>query len=142
VEEFNYLGKNLKNQNSIQVEIKNRPKSGNAFYQSVQNLLSSSLLSRNIKIKIHRTIILSVVWYGCETWSLIMREECRVRVFEDRVLRRMFVPTRDQKTREWRTTHNEELSDLYSSPHIVRVIIEKNQMRGVCSKYGGEEKCI
>ena len=79
VEEFKYLGTTLTNQNSIHEEIKSRLKSGNACYHSVQNLLSSSLLSRSVKIKIYRTIILSVVSYGCETWSLTMREERRLR---------------------------------------------------------------
>jgi len=106
----------------IQEEIKNRLKLGNACYYSVQNLLSSSLLSKNLKIKIYRTIILPVVLYGCETWSLTLREERRLRVFENRVLRRVFGPKRDEVTGEWRKLHNEELSDLYSLPNIVRVV--------------------
>jgi hypothetical protein len=88
VEEFKYFGTTLTDQNSIQEEIKNRLKLGNACYWSVQNLLSSSLLSRGLKIKIYRTIILPVVLNGCETWSLTLREERRLRVFENRVLRR------------------------------------------------------
>jgi len=84
--------------------------------------LSSSLLSKNIKIKIYRTIILPVVLYGCETWSLTLREERRLRVFENRVLRRIFEPKWYEVTREWRKLHNEELNDLYCSPNIVRVI--------------------
>jgi len=88
----------------------------------VQNLLSSSLLSKNFKIKIYRTIILPVVLYGCETWSLELREEHRLRVFEDRVLRRLFGPKRDEVTKERRKLHNEELNDLYCSPNIVWVI--------------------
>ena len=75
---------------NIQEEIKSRLKSGNACYYSVQNLLSSRLLSRNLKIKIYRTIILPVVMYGCEIWSLTFREERRLRVFDNRVLRRIF----------------------------------------------------
>jgi len=98
VEEFKYLGTMLTNQNSIQEEIKGRLKSGNAFYYSVQNLLSSRLLSKNLKIKIYRTIILPVVLYGCETWSLTLREERRLRVFENRVLRRVFGSKRDEVT--------------------------------------------
>ena len=73
VEEFKYLGTTITNQNSIQVQIKSRMKSGNACYYSVQNLLSSSLLTKNLNIKIYRTIILHVVLYGCETWSLTLR---------------------------------------------------------------------
>ena len=92
VEEFKYLGTTLTNQNLIQEEIKSRLKSRNACYHSVQNLLSSSLLSKNLKIKIYRTKILPVVLYGCETWSLRLREERRLRVFENRVLKRIFGP--------------------------------------------------
>jgi hypothetical protein len=91
VEELKYLGTTLTNQNSIQEEIKSRLMLGNACYWSVQSLLSSRLLSRGLKIKIYRTIILPVVLYGCETWSLTLREESRLRVFENRVLRRVFV---------------------------------------------------
>ena len=69
-----------------------------------------------------RSIILPVVLYGCEAWSLTLREERKLRVFENMVLRRIFGPRRDEITREWRRLHNEELSDLYSSPNIVRVI--------------------
>ena len=76
----------------MQEEIKSRLKLGNACYYSVQNLLSSRLLSKNFKIKIYRTIIFPVVLYGYETWSLTMREERRLRMFENRVLRRVFGP--------------------------------------------------
>ena len=75
VEEFRYLGTTLTYQNSIAEEIKSRLRPGNACYHSMQNLLSSRLLSKNLKIKIYRTIILPVVLYGCETWSLTLREE-------------------------------------------------------------------
>jgi hypothetical protein len=88
----------------------------------VQNVLSSSLLSKNIKIKIHRIRILSVVLYGCETWSLTLREERRLRVLESRVPRRLFGPKRDEAIGDWRKPHNEELNYLYSSPNIVRMI--------------------
>ena len=96
--------------------------SGNTFYHSVQNFLSSSLLSKNIKIKIYNTVILFVFLYGCETWSLTLRVERRLRVFENRVLRGIFGPKRDEVMREWRKVHSEELNDLYCSPNIVRVI--------------------
>jgi len=87
VEEFKYLVTTLTNKNSIQEEIKSRLKAGNACYQSVQNLLSSSLLFKNLKIKIYRTIILLIVLYGCANWSLKFREERRLRVFKNRVVR-------------------------------------------------------
>jgi hypothetical protein len=88
----------------------------------VRNLLSSRLLSKELKIRIYRTIIFPVVLYECETWSLILREVRRVRVFENCVLRRIFGPKRDEVTGEWRKLHNEELNGLYSLPNIVRVI--------------------
>jgi len=92
---------------------KSRLNSGNARCHSVENLLSSSLLSKNINIKIHRTMILPVALYGCETWSLALREERRLRVYENRVLRGIFGAMRDEVTGEWRKLHNEELNDLY-----------------------------
>ena len=122
VEEFRYLGTNLTSQNSIQKEIKSGLKSDNACYHSVQNLLSSSLLPKNLKIKIYRTIILPAVLYGCETWSLILREELRVMVFENGVLRRIFGPKRDEVTQEWKKLQIEELNDLYCSACITSVI--------------------
>jgi hypothetical protein len=96
MEESKYRGMMLTDQNSVQEEIRRRLKLGNACYHSVQNLLSSRLLSKNSKIKIYRTIILPVVLYGCETWSLTLREERRLRMFENRVLRRVFGPKRDE----------------------------------------------
>ena len=80
------------------------------------------LLSQNLQIEIYRTIILPMVLYGCENWSLTLREERRLRVFENRVLMKVFGPKRDEVTGEWRKLHNEELNDLYSLPNIVRVV--------------------
>jgi hypothetical protein len=94
--DFKYLGTTLTYQISVQEEIKNGLKSGNACFHSVQNLLSSSMLSKNLKIK----IIFPVVLYGCETWSLTLSDERRLRVFENRVLRRIFGPKRDEVTGE------------------------------------------
>ena len=90
-------------------------KSGNACYHLVQNLLSSSLLSKNIKIKIYRTVIFPIVFCGCETWFLTFREECRLRVCENMVLRRIFGSKRDEVTGDWRRLLNEEFNELYSS---------------------------
>ena len=119
MEEFKYLGTTLRDQNSIQEEIKSRLKSGNACCHSVQNPVSSRLLSKNTKIKIYGTIILHVVLYGCGIWSFTLKEERRLRMSENRVLRRIFVPVRDNVTREWRKLHTEELNDLFSSPTIL-----------------------
>jgi hypothetical protein len=88
-----------------------------------------SLLHKNLKIKIYRTIILSVVLYECETWSLKLREEHRLRVLHNRVLRRMFGPKRDEARWEWRKLYNEELNDLYSSPIIIRVTKSRRMRR-------------
>jgi hypothetical protein len=122
LEEFKYLGTTLTDQNYFQEEIRSRVKLRISCYRSVQNVLSSNLLSKILKIKIYGTIILRVVLYGCETWSLTLREERRLRVFKNRVLKRVFGPKRDQVTGEWRKLHNEELNDLYPIPNIVRVI--------------------
>jgi hypothetical protein len=116
VEEFVYLVTTLTNQNSIQEEIKNRSKPGNACYHSVHNLLCSSSLSKNVNIKLYRSMIFLVVW------SLTLEVEYRLGVFENRVLRRMLGPKRVKVIGEWRKPHNEELNDLYCSLNIVRVI--------------------
>jgi hypothetical protein len=125
VEEFKYLGTTLTKWHSIHEQIKSRLKLGNTCYHSVQNLSSFRLLSKNTKIKVHWTIILPVVLYGCETWSLILWEEQRLTVFENRVLRKIFGPKRDKVTEEWRTLHNEKLNGLYSSPNIIQVITSR-----------------
>ena len=78
---------------------------------------------QSLKIKIYRTIILHVVLYGCETWSLTLREECRLRLFENRVLRRIFRSKRDKVTGVCRKQHNEEPNDTYCPPIIVQVIV-------------------
>jgi len=109
---------------------------------SVQHLLSSRLLSKNLKIKIYRTIILRVVLYGCETWSLTLREERKLRVLENMVLRRIYGPRRDEVTGEWRRLHNEELNDLYSSHNIVWVIkLRRMRWAGHVARMGEERGC-
>ena len=121
MKQFKYLGTTLTNENSFQEEIKRRLKSGKAWYHSVKNPLSS-LCYLKIKIKIYRTKIFPVVLYGYESWSLTLREVRGLRVFENRVLRTIFGPKRDEVTREWRKLHHEKLHDLYCSLNIVQVI--------------------
>jgi hypothetical protein len=99
--------------------------------------LSSRLPSRNAKVKIHKTIILPVVLYRCETWSLTLREEHRLRVFENKVLRRIFGPKRDEVTGEWKKLHNGELHNLYSSPNIIKHIKSR-----ACVTHGSGEKSV
>jgi hypothetical protein len=94
----------------------------NACYRRVQNLLSSDLLPKNLSIKIYRTIVLPIVLYGCETWSLTLREEHRLRIFQNRILRKMFELKRNEITRDWRELHNEDLHSLYSLPSKIRLL--------------------
>jgi len=126
------LGTTLTNLNSIQEEIKSRFKSGNACYDSVQNILSSSQLSQNVKIKIYGTIILPIVVYECVFVSLKLTEEHMLRVFENRVLRRIFGPKVDLVTGEWKELH----SDLYCSPNIVWVIVSRMRWVGHVARMG------
>ncbi|KAJ4430976.1 hypothetical protein ANN_19569 [Periplaneta americana] len=122
VEKFKYLGATVTNINDTREEIQRRINMGNACYYSVEKLLSSSLLSKNLKVRIYKTVILPVLLYGCETWTLTLREEHRLRVFENKVLRKIFGAKRDEFTGEWRKLHNTELHVLYSSPDIIRNI--------------------
>jgi len=134
VEHFKYLGTTITNQNSDHEEIKCRLWSGNACYYLVQNCLSSSLLSKNVKVKIYRTIIITFVFCGCETWSPRVSEEHRLRVFRNKVLKKIFGPTRDKITGEWGRW---SVLTKYVGDQI-----KKNEMGGACSTYGEEERCI
>ena len=107
------------------------------------------MLSKILKTELYRTITLPVVFYGCETWSRTLREERKLRLFENMVLRRIFGPKRNEVTGKWRRLHNEELNDLYSSPNIVWVIKSRRmrwaghvacmgEERGVCRVLVGE----
>jgi hypothetical protein len=133
-----FLGTTPTNRNDIHDEIRSRLNSGNACYHSVQNLLSSRLISRNLKIKIYKTVILLVVLYGCETWALTLREEHRLRVFENKVLWKIFGPKREEDG-SWRKLHNDELHSLYSSLNIFRVI-KSRRMR--LAGHEGGERCL
>jgi hypothetical protein len=106
VANFRYLGTKVTYQNCINDKSKSRLSSGNACNLSVQNLLFSLLLSKNLKIKIYKTITLSVILYVCGSWSLTIREEPILRVFGNRMLRRIFGPKRDEVIGGWRKLHN------------------------------------
>jgi hypothetical protein len=122
VAKLKYLVTTVVSQNFIHEEIKSSLNSRNTCYISVQNLLSSRLLFKNLKIKIRKTITLPVVLYWCENWSVILTEEHRLRVFEIRVLRRIFGPEREEVAGDWRTLHNEGLHNFYASHNIIKVV--------------------
>jgi hypothetical protein len=122
VSQFKYLRTTVTNQNLIQWKIKKGLNSGNTCYYSVENLLPSRLLFRNVKIRIYKAIVLPVLLFGCEIWYMRRRKEYRLRVFENRVLKGRFDTKRD-KLKVWcRKLCDEELCDLYSSPSVIRMI--------------------
>ena len=108
----------------------------------MQNLLSSRLLPKILKIKIYRTTTLPVVLYGCETWSLTLREERRLRGFENRELRRVIGPKTDEVIGEWRKLHNEKLNDLYTLPNIVRVVKSRRMIWAGHVARMGEDRVV
>jgi len=117
----------------------NKVKLSYLFWFLIHIYVTISLLSKNLKIKKYRTITLFVFFYGCETWSLTLREEGRLTVFENRVLRRIFGPKRDEETREERRLYNEELNDLYSTPSTFRVIKSRMRWAGHVARMGRGE---
>jgi hypothetical protein len=129
VAKFKYSG-TLTDQNQMHKEIKSSLNLGNACYHSIQSLLSSCLLSRNVKVKKYKTTVLPAVLYGCETLALASRDEHKLRVFENMVLRTISGPKRDKVLGEWRKLHNAELHNMYSYSRIIRQIKAK-RMRWV-----------
>jgi hypothetical protein len=121
VAQFKSLGRTVRNQSSIHEEIKMRLNPGNTCYHFVQSLLSSHFLSKDLQIKIYKTIILPVVLDGCGSWSLTLSEDHRWKVFENRVLRRICGPKREEVVGGWRRVCD-ELYNLYDSPYFIRMI--------------------
>ena len=144
VDKFKYLGLTVTNTNDIRKETKRRINMENACYYSLEKILSSQLLSMKLKVDTYKTIILPIVLYGCETWSLTLREEHRLRVFENRVLSKIFGGKRVEITGEWKKLHNSELHALYSSPNIIRDL-KSRRLRWAghgCSMCGVNQACI
>ena len=125
MEKFKYLGVTITITNDIREEIKLRINMGNACYYSLEKILSSRLISKNLKVNTYETIILPVVLHGCGTWSLTLREEYKLRVSEYKVLRKIFGAKRDAITGEWGKLHNADLNAWYSSPNIFRNLKSK-----------------
>ena len=120
-------------------EIKLRLNSENACYYALQGLVSTQLLSKNIKLKIYKTLILPVILYGFDTWTLTLREETILQVFENKFLSKIFGPKRDDQIGEWRRLHNGELYDLYGKPDIIRIVMScKLRWTGHVTRMGNE----
>jgi len=120
VDEFKYLGTILTSDNNNKTEINRRLHAGNGCYYATNTLLKSRLLSRNTKVRIYKTIIKPVFTYGCETWVLTKGEENKFKVFENKVIRKIYGPKKDEETGGLRKLHNDELHALYGSPNINR----------------------
>jgi hypothetical protein len=138
VAQCKYLETTAANVYLIQEKIKRRLNKGNACYHSVQKLLYFRLLSKNVKIIIHKIVILPVVLYRCETLSLILREDRRLRVFEKRVLKRIFGAKRCEVIGGWRKLHKVPLHNLYYSPSIIRTMKTRSmRWTGHVARIGG-----
>ena len=118
IKKFKFLGATVTNTNDIREQIKRRINMVNVCYYSLNFIVPPAF--QELKVITYKTIILPVVLYGCETWSLTLREEHRLRMFENKVLRKIFGAKRDEITGEWRKLHSAELHALYSSPNIIR----------------------
>jgi len=141
-EELKYLTTTITDQNCIKEDMKSRLRAGNGCCHSVQNVLYCSLLYKNLKIKIDRIIILPLSFNGCKTWSLTLKEKRRQRAFENRMLSRIFGSKRDEVAGEWRKLHNEELTEVYCSPNIVRMTNSRRMRWEGNAACMGEEKLV
>jgi hypothetical protein len=128
----------------IHEEFERRLNSGDDCYHSVQDFLFSRMLSKNLKIRMYKSIILPVVLHGCETWFLILKEEYRMRVLPKRVLRRIFGTKRDGVTGGWRKLHNEELHNLFVhfTKYNENYKAEEDEVGGACGTNEGEEERV
>jgi hypothetical protein len=142
VAQFKYLGTTVTNQNLIQEEIKKRMNYGNVCHDPVENLLSSRLLSENVNIRMYESIIFLVVLHGCETWCLTLRVEHRLRVFEKRMLGRLFGPKRDEGIGGRGKLHNEELHNFLSSLSIIRMMKSRRMRWAGHVARTGEKKIV
>ena len=109
------------------------------MHATIQSRIVCLLFFLSKAIGIYRPIVLPVILCACETWCVTLKEECRLKVFENRVLKKICGPKWQELTGEWRKLHIKELHDLYCSPNIR--VIKEDEMGGVCGMYGGEEKC-